>query len=167
PQQHQLVLPDQRLLLLHYRPNVNAKSSYFKPHFPKRRHFNQRSAAKTNTFSRKINIAKGKNVTTAGPKAIVNAVEGKKKNDVKSLACFVGNKMIKSFPLPVKKFPLPEYFPTASEEVFSLLSQRDAPAEEVCTVEKLKVNHGQRHIYISQRCVSVLLGMCPMIVPII
>nr|GEW23314.1 hypothetical protein [Tanacetum cinerariifolium] len=42
------------------RPNVNAKSSYFKPHFPKRRHFNQRSAAKTNTFSRKINAAEGK-----------------------------------------------------------------------------------------------------------
>nr|GEV11312.1 hypothetical protein [Tanacetum cinerariifolium] len=41
------------------RPNVNANSSYFKPHFPKRRHFNQRSAAKTNTFPRKINTAKG------------------------------------------------------------------------------------------------------------
>nr|GEZ03685.1 hypothetical protein [Tanacetum cinerariifolium] len=46
--------------------------------------------------------------------------------------------MLKSFPLPVMKFPLPEYFPTASEEMFPLLSQRDAPAEEVCTVEKLK-----------------------------
>nr|GEV12908.1 ribonuclease H-like domain-containing protein [Tanacetum cinerariifolium] len=63
------------------RPNVNAKSSYFNPHFPKRRHFNQRSVAKTNTFSRKINTAKGKNVTTARPKAVVNAAEGKKEND--------------------------------------------------------------------------------------
>nr|GEW17163.1 hypothetical protein [Tanacetum cinerariifolium] len=69
------------------RPNVNAKSSYFKPHFPKRRHFNQRSVAKTNTFSRKTNIAKRKNVTTAGPKAVVNAAEGKKENVVKSSAC--------------------------------------------------------------------------------
>nr|GEW99768.1 hypothetical protein [Tanacetum cinerariifolium] len=43
------------------RPNMNAKSSYFKPHFLKRRNFNQRSAAKTNTFSRKINTAKRKN----------------------------------------------------------------------------------------------------------
>nr|GEY07456.1 ribonuclease H-like domain-containing protein [Tanacetum cinerariifolium] len=60
------------------RPNVNAKSSYFKPHFPKRRHFNQRSAAKTNTFSRKLNTAKGKNVTTARLKAVVNTAEGKK-----------------------------------------------------------------------------------------
>nr|GEW08003.1 hypothetical protein [Tanacetum cinerariifolium] len=71
------------------RPNVNAKSSYFKPHFPKRRHFNQRSAAKTNTFSRKINTAKGKNVTTAGQKAIVNAADGKMENAVKSSACWI------------------------------------------------------------------------------
>nr|GFA33088.1 hypothetical protein [Tanacetum cinerariifolium] len=38
------------------------------------------------------------------------------------------------------KFPLPEYFPTASEERIPLLSQRDATAKEVCTAEKLKVN---------------------------
>nr|GEV11365.1 retrovirus-related Pol polyprotein from transposon TNT 1-94 [Tanacetum cinerariifolium] len=66
------------------RPNVNAKSSYFKPNFPKRRHFNQRSVAKTNTFSRKINTAKGKNVTTVGPKAVVNAAERKKETTVKT-----------------------------------------------------------------------------------
>nr|GEX14849.1 ribonuclease H-like domain-containing protein [Tanacetum cinerariifolium] len=62
------------------RTNVNAKSSYFKPHSPKRRNFNQKSVAKTNTFLRKINTANGKNVTTAGPKAVVNAAEGKKEN---------------------------------------------------------------------------------------
>nr|GEY56135.1 hypothetical protein [Tanacetum cinerariifolium] len=50
--------------------------------------------------------------------------------------CFVRNKMLKTFPLPLKKMPLSEYFPTASEEVFPLLSQRHAPAEEVCTAEK-------------------------------
>nr|GEU85692.1 putative ribonuclease H-like domain-containing protein [Tanacetum cinerariifolium] len=50
----------------------------------------------------------------------------------------VGNKMLKSFPLPVMKFPLLEYFPTTSEEMFPLLRQRDAPAEEVCTAKKLK-----------------------------
>nr|GEW58892.1 hypothetical protein [Tanacetum cinerariifolium] len=71
------------------RPNVNAKSSYFKPHFPKRRHFNQKSAAKTNTFTRKINTAKGKNVTTDGSKAVVNAAEGKKENVVKSSAYWI------------------------------------------------------------------------------
>nr|GEV19078.1 hypothetical protein [Tanacetum cinerariifolium] len=67
------------------RPYVNAKYSYFKPHFPKRRYFNQRSAAKTNTFLRKINTAKGKNVTTAGPKAVVNAAEGKKENALREI----------------------------------------------------------------------------------
>nr|GEW98177.1 ribonuclease H-like domain-containing protein [Tanacetum cinerariifolium] len=71
------------------RPNVNAKSSYFKPHFHKRRHFNQRSAAKTNTFLRKINTAKGKNVTTARPKAIANVAEGMKENAVKSSTCWI------------------------------------------------------------------------------
>nr|GFB11089.1 hypothetical protein [Tanacetum cinerariifolium] len=50
----------------------------------------------------------------------------------------VGNKMLKSFPLLALKMPLPEYFPTASEEVFPLLSQRDAPAEEVCTAGEVK-----------------------------
>nr|GEX57654.1 hypothetical protein [Tanacetum cinerariifolium] len=34
----------------------------------------------------------------------------------------VGNKMLKGFPLPVKKFPLLEYFPTSSKERFPLLS---------------------------------------------
>nr|GEW13585.1 putative ribonuclease H-like domain-containing protein [Tanacetum cinerariifolium] len=71
------------------RPNVNTKSSYFKPHFPKKRYFNQKSVAKTNTFSRKINTAKGKNVTTVGPKAIVNAAERKKENVVNSSACWI------------------------------------------------------------------------------
>nr|GEX12630.1 hypothetical protein [Tanacetum cinerariifolium] len=71
------------------RPNVNVKSSYFKPHSPKRRHFNKKSKAKSNTFSRKINTDKGKNVTTAGPKAVVNAAEGKKENVVKSSARWI------------------------------------------------------------------------------
>nr|GEV48432.1 hypothetical protein [Tanacetum cinerariifolium] len=62
------------------RPNVNAKSSYFKPHSFKRRNFNQKSTAKTNTFSRKINTAKGKNVATTRQKAVVNAAERKKEN---------------------------------------------------------------------------------------
>nr|GEU80147.1 hypothetical protein [Tanacetum cinerariifolium] len=50
----------------------------------------------------------------------------------------VGNKMLKAFPLSVKKFLLPEYFPTASEDRFPLLSERDAPAEEVCTADEIK-----------------------------
>nr|GEU43642.1 hypothetical protein [Tanacetum cinerariifolium] len=76
------------------RPNVNAKSSYFKPHFPKRSHFNQRSAEKTNRFSRNINTTKGKNVTTVRPKAVVNVVKGKKKTVVKSSTGCVWRPMI-------------------------------------------------------------------------
>nr|GEW80547.1 hypothetical protein [Tanacetum cinerariifolium] len=66
----------------------------------------------------------------------------------------VWNKMLKSFPLPVKKMPLLEYFSTASEEVFPLLSQRDAPVEEVCTAEKLRINHGSRSVSWEQQVVS-------------
>nr|GFC17712.1 hypothetical protein [Tanacetum cinerariifolium] len=36
------------------------------------------------------------------------------------------------------EFPLPEDFPTASEERFPLLSQEDATAEEVRTADKDK-----------------------------
>nr|GEW92195.1 hypothetical protein [Tanacetum cinerariifolium] len=36
------------------------------------------------------------------------------------------------------EFPLPDYFPTASVDWFPLLSERDAPAEEVCTADKVK-----------------------------
>nr|GEW69309.1 putative ribonuclease H-like domain-containing protein [Tanacetum cinerariifolium] len=75
----------------------------------------------------------------------------------------VRNKMLKSFPLPVMKIPLLEYFSTASEEVFPLLSIRVAPAEEVCTAVKLRINRGQRHINISQIRVLVILGIYPMI----
>nr|GEU76286.1 hypothetical protein [Tanacetum cinerariifolium] len=38
----------------------------------------------------------------------------------------------------IDESPLPEDFPTASEERFPLLSQKDATAEEVCTVDKDK-----------------------------
>nr|GEV20846.1 hypothetical protein [Tanacetum cinerariifolium] len=50
----------------------------------------------------------------------------------------VGNKILKLFPLPVMKIPLPEYFATTSEEVFPLVSIKDAPAEEVCTAGEVK-----------------------------
>nr|GEX15328.1 DNA helicase [Tanacetum cinerariifolium] len=42
----------------------------------------------------------------------------------------------------IDEFPLPEDFPTASEERFPLLSQKDATAEEVCTADEVK--HGWR-----------------------
>nr|GEV31904.1 ribonuclease H-like domain-containing protein [Tanacetum cinerariifolium] len=63
--------------------------SYFKAHSPVRRHFNKKSAAKTNNFNEKVNIAKVNNVSTAGPKAIVSAAKGNRNNVVKSSACWI------------------------------------------------------------------------------
>ncbi|GJV04612.1 putative ribonuclease H-like domain-containing protein [Tanacetum coccineum] len=72
------------------KPKVNAASptkySYFKTHSPLRRPFNQKSAAKTNNFNKKVYTTKVNNVTTAGPEVVVSTVEGKKENVVKSSA---------------------------------------------------------------------------------
>nr|GEU28856.1 hypothetical protein [Tanacetum cinerariifolium] len=43
------------------------------------------------------------------------------------------------------EFSLPEDFPTASEEMFPLLSQKDATAEEVCTADKDKELWSKTH----------------------
>nr|GEU30194.1 hypothetical protein [Tanacetum cinerariifolium] len=45
---------------------------------------------------------------------------------------------INCIPTASDEFPLPDYFPTASEDMFPLLSERDAPAEEVCTADEFK-----------------------------
>nr|GEW86131.1 ribonuclease H-like domain-containing protein [Tanacetum cinerariifolium] len=75
------------------RPNVNnvlpITYSYFKAYSPVRRHFNQKSAAKTNNFDEEVNTGKVNNVTTAGPKAVVSAVKGNKNNAIKSSACWI------------------------------------------------------------------------------
>ncbi|GJV50799.1 retrovirus-related pol polyprotein from transposon TNT 1-94 [Tanacetum coccineum] len=75
------------------KPKVNAgsptKYSYFKAHSPLRRSFNQKSAAKTNNFSKKVYTIKLNKVTTAGPEVVVNTGEGKKENVVKSSACWI------------------------------------------------------------------------------
>ncbi|GKA82533.1 ribonuclease H-like domain-containing protein, partial [Tanacetum coccineum] len=63
--------------------------SYFKAHSPVRRVFNQKSAAKTNNFIEKVNIARVNNVTTARPKAVVSAAVGNQENAVKSSACWI------------------------------------------------------------------------------
>nr|GEW26776.1 hypothetical protein [Tanacetum cinerariifolium] len=51
--------------------------------------FSQSPRAKTNNFNEKVNTTKVDNVTTAGPKAVVSAVEGNRNNAVKSLACWI------------------------------------------------------------------------------
>ncbi|GJT01831.1 putative ribonuclease H-like domain-containing protein [Tanacetum coccineum] len=65
------------------KPKVNdaipTKYSYFKAYSPVRRPFNQKSAAKTD---KKVNTARFNNVTTVGPKAVVNAAKGKRDNAV-------------------------------------------------------------------------------------
>ncbi|GJU26432.1 ribonuclease H-like domain-containing protein [Tanacetum coccineum] len=48
------------------------KYSYFKAHSPIRRAFNPKSAAKTNNLNEKVKTSRVNNVTTAGPKAVVN-----------------------------------------------------------------------------------------------
>nr|GEX51807.1 ribonuclease H-like domain-containing protein [Tanacetum cinerariifolium] len=76
-----------------YKPNVNnalpKTYSYFKAYSSVRRPFNKKSAAKTNNFNKKVNTAKVNYVTTAGPKAVVRAVEGNRSNVVKSSACWI------------------------------------------------------------------------------
>ncbi|GJR53711.1 ribonuclease H-like domain-containing protein [Tanacetum coccineum] len=75
------------------KPKVNAASptkySYFKVHSPLRRPFNQKSAAKTNNFNKKVYTAKVNNVTTAGPEVVVSTAEGKRENVVKSSTCWI------------------------------------------------------------------------------
>ncbi|GJU55361.1 hypothetical protein Tco_1229075 [Tanacetum coccineum] len=46
-------------------------------------------APKNNDFKEKVNTAKVNNVTTAGTKAVVSAVQGHKENAVKSSACWI------------------------------------------------------------------------------
>ncbi|GJY00783.1 putative ribonuclease H-like domain-containing protein [Tanacetum coccineum] len=60
--------------------------SYFKAHSPVKRYFNQKSAAKTYNLNEKVKTARVNNVTTAGPKAVVSAGVGYRKNVVKSSA---------------------------------------------------------------------------------
>nr|GEW56300.1 hypothetical protein [Tanacetum cinerariifolium] len=49
-------------------------------------------------------------------------------------------------PTASDEFPLPDYFPIASEDRFLLLSERDAPAEEVCTADEVKSKYAQEEI---------------------
>ncbi|GJW53157.1 hypothetical protein Tco_0097242 [Tanacetum coccineum] len=51
--------------------------------------FNQKSAAKANNFNKKVYTAKVNNVTTARPEVVVSTTEGKRKNSVKSSACWI------------------------------------------------------------------------------
>ncbi|GKB87533.1 ribonuclease H-like domain-containing protein [Tanacetum coccineum] len=73
------------------RPTVNdAKPSsnvFHKSHSSVKRTIYQRTTPKNSDFKEKVNTAKVNNVTTAGIKAVVSAVQGYEENAVKSLAC--------------------------------------------------------------------------------
>ncbi|GJW85965.1 putative ribonuclease H-like domain-containing protein, partial [Tanacetum coccineum] len=75
------------------RPTVNgAKPSsnvFHKSHSSVKRTIYQRTTPKNSDFKEKVNTAKVNNVTTAGTKAVVSAVQGHEENAVKSLACWI------------------------------------------------------------------------------
>ncbi|GJV67198.1 ribonuclease H-like domain-containing protein [Tanacetum coccineum] len=75
------------------RPTVNgAKPSsnvFHKSHSSVKRTIYQRTAPKNSDFKEKVNTAKVNNVTTAGTKAVVSAVQGHEENAIKSLACWI------------------------------------------------------------------------------
>ncbi|GJS37373.1 putative ribonuclease H-like domain-containing protein [Tanacetum coccineum] len=75
------------------RPTVNgAKPSsnvFHKSHSSVKRTIYQRTTPKNSDFKEKVNTAKVNNVTTAGTKAVVSAVQGHEENVVKSSACWI------------------------------------------------------------------------------
>nr|GEU68819.1 hypothetical protein [Tanacetum cinerariifolium] len=75
------------------RPTVNgtkpSSNIFHKSHSPVRRTFNQRTTPKNNDLKEIINTAKVNNVTTAGTKVVVSAVQGNRENAVKSSACWI------------------------------------------------------------------------------
>ncbi|GKF52093.1 hypothetical protein Tco_0148560 [Tanacetum coccineum] len=60
-----------------------------KSHSSVRRTFYQRTTPKNSDFKEKVKTVKVNNVTTAGTKAVVSAVQGHEANVVKSLACWI------------------------------------------------------------------------------
>nr|GEV57416.1 hypothetical protein [Tanacetum cinerariifolium] len=75
------------------RPTVNgAKPSlnvFHKSHLSVRRTFNQTTTPKHSDLKETINTTKVNNVTSAGTKAVVSAIQGNRKNAVKSSACWI------------------------------------------------------------------------------
>ncbi|GJU78182.1 hypothetical protein Tco_1275252 [Tanacetum coccineum] len=75
------------------RPTVNGEKPssnvIHKSHSSVKRTFYQRTAPKNSDFKEKVNTAKVNNVTTAGTKAVVSAIQRHEANAVKSLACWI------------------------------------------------------------------------------
>nr|GFC89379.1 hypothetical protein [Tanacetum cinerariifolium] len=60
--------------------------------------------------------------------------------NMKADVATVGNKMYKTFPLPVIEFPLLEEVPTVSEESFHCQTKRDATVEKIALLLKSSSN---------------------------
>nr|GEU40482.1 ribonuclease H-like domain-containing protein [Tanacetum cinerariifolium] len=52
------------------------------------------------------------------------------------------------------EFLLPNYFPTACEDRFLLLSKKDAPVEEVCTADEVKIQSSGTSVLMAQACTN-------------
>nr|GFB07834.1 hypothetical protein [Tanacetum cinerariifolium] len=75
------------------RPAVNgtkpSSNVFHKSHSPVRRTFTQRTTTKNSDLKETVNTVKVNNVTTAGTKAVVSAVQGNGENAVKSSTCWI------------------------------------------------------------------------------
>ncbi|GKF73615.1 hypothetical protein Tco_0219947, partial [Tanacetum coccineum] len=60
-----------------------------KAHLTVRRPINNKKATKKSNFNKRVNIVSGKNVNTARPKVVLNAVKGNHVNAIKVSACWV------------------------------------------------------------------------------
>nr|GEW30641.1 hypothetical protein [Tanacetum cinerariifolium] len=110
------------------------RTSFAKPAYSYvRRPFHERSAVRTQsqvprvpTVTKRFPTVDSKYSTV---KSTFSADWGNKGKAIKTSACI---------PTASDEFPLPDYFPTACEDRFPLLSERDATAEEVCTADEVK-----------------------------
>nr|GEX65019.1 hypothetical protein [Tanacetum cinerariifolium] len=120
------------------RPNMNVaqpkRTSFAKPaHSYVRRPFHRRSAVRTQsqvprvpTITKRFPTVDLKYSTV---KSTFSVDWGNKGKAIKTSACI---------PTASDEFPLPDYFPTACEDRFPLLSERDVTAEEVCIADEVK-----------------------------
>ncbi|GKE07037.1 hypothetical protein Tco_1399055 [Tanacetum coccineum] len=78
---------------VHLKTTVNAARpmSYLSKtaHSTIKRPINNNTTFKNNNINQRVNIVSGKNVNTARPKAVVNAVQGSNINAIKASACWV------------------------------------------------------------------------------
>nr|GEY28235.1 hypothetical protein [Tanacetum cinerariifolium] len=104
------------------RPTVNgAKPSsnvFHKSHSPITRTFNQRTTPKNSILEEKINTAKVNNVTTAGTKAVVSAVQGNGENVVKFLQLFMRNQI-------ALEEPFNDVYVTPAKKVFTNMKRQN------------------------------------------